>query len=1391
MLFTVIGAQSQHTPTQTTSNMVSSSKYEGYFIGGIDNRRAIVKIEWGPSPFFIEESSFVQLSYRFYLIQTTTAITIDDVITDTVSQGFDGFDTLNMIAPDFQLYSLQITTNTDSTHSPYMWTIHPTLDSMSADVIIPPHVQKSPELTFYVLMVPNKIPELALTTVDPSSYRNLFFSLSQVDFLAGSIDNFCTNSPCGSYTDTTCNMFAARCECTQPGFVLTQDSQCVDENIPGISPRPDECTLNRICSASPNSQNTFLYPNKECNECTADKPEEFEHYNANRTRTAMLYLAERNESDQLIDFNTKFATDHYKMGFFDILSQELTADLHLFTKGHIENANNFIESPPVFTDGGVFVFEGDSSEMADIIPIRCAEFIRAYPLSHGRGDKWSYDTVILSLHLNCDTYLDLKMQDINPLISDLDRALIKEQFSHNISRYMEQRFGWFERRLQQIFTPQSQIPPSNVRKWTVHPLLINVESRFPQIGVEKLLLFKPNHAITHTSNSARVVPTAPMLTTYCTSVIDPLLPVVPCPSTRTHETSKYWSPCNGGDQPKTLAPVCLDLNQVQYPSTQYSWCSSLRFYPKYPSLPSLDVCSQTSTETATEIPKISQVTARVHYLHQYSEDFIAGDVVSVEWDYTGPAGHTVAIYLEGIELAPRIAVQVANSLNSNTDIERILFTPNTDDDNESLFDPLSPLPQTTGVGEENNDEMNEFTQQQLKLMDESGRLYIKTVPASSKYTHIRIPEYVITHEETALAYVSVVVVQHVTAAADSSSSKQPILNYVMDCEHCPSQKDPNSPGSCDLLTPTAPCTVAEPQHAWLNPLAYDLKHAVPDCHEGCITHGECDKTDPDLPKCRCSPEYIGYTCQIKTSCQNGATPTAENGFTIPFCNDRGYMGEDVHVSSGCSTKCSCNVPGWAGDKCDQCDISYLGCSIVPNAVNQTETEKNCNKCVCNLGYAGNKCQFRAFYGSIVYETLSPIQSASVLPSSLSLESTSQALLPNTAINTTNNNSRHTRIYINTPFNSNPISAQTSLFSKLSFDFIDLPPGDNLSNIPALAVKEFLLNIAITLGLDISDVDIKRVYTLITQNGITTAKSISDLSNIGNNIESLLDNSNEIDETLLFDILQSTNLKNTTTTITFSITSSTPSSSRLPSISTSQAEPSTLDDLYHQWNDLKSNLPNTPVGASPVGDTLGSPVKISDPFDPLCGLDEDGKVIVGQKKCTTENNPFLDFESPILDFDPPRKKTSSSTIVIAVGVVIIVISLVALAAVLLWYGSKHKVWCFVPEDQKSSYGGGEVSLATNISGSDDAPTDLSAASGSSGTGSQKPTYTGGMSSDQTQQKTIDLEPVIEEGQDAKPLPPGWGKWRHKQTGEIIWINSDTMISQRHAPGEESTKKGKWF
>jgi hypothetical protein len=97
-----------------------------------------------------------------------------------------------------------------------------------------------------------------------------------------------------------------------------------------------------------------------------------------------------------------------------------------------------------------------------------------------------------------------------------------------------------------------------------------------------------------------------------------------------------------------------------------------------------------------------------------------------------------------------------------------------------------------------------------------------------------------------------------------------------------------------------------------------------------------------------------------------------------------------------------------------------------------------------------------------------------------------------------------------------------------------------------------------------------------------------------------------------------------------------------------------------------------------------------------------------------------------------------------------------------------------EREKNMSKSTEMSVATNFSSAD--------ADGGY-VGDKYPSQTGSLIS-----KTADLEPFPLEDE---VLPPEWGRFKHVLTGEVFYVNSTTMTSQKNAPGTVSDKRGKWF
>ena len=262
-------------------------------------------------------------------------------------------------------------------------------------------------------------------------------------------------------------------------------------------------------------------------------------------------------------------------------------------------------------------------------------------------------------------------------------------------------------------------------------------------------------------------------------------------------------------------------------------------------------------------------------------------------------------------------------------------------------------------------------------------------------------------------------------------------------------------------------------------------------------------------------------------------------------------------------------------------------------------------------------------------------------------------------------------------------------------------------------------------------------------------------------------------------------------VTFALTSTTLGSgaNSFTQSSPSNVEPSQIGDLYDQWDIIRQDFGNT-IGNNGSG-TFGTLTQVPSAYDPLCTTEGTSD------NCPQGSDPFVEDPGFIIAPDPPEGKPKAANIGLAVGIAVGVVVLLAAIAVAMWYTHKHKIACF-KEPEKNSKGvsgnksrsntwtGTEMSTATNLSHTDHSGTGLPDDGSQTRKGSA--VYTGGMEKDQSKQKTIDLEPCPQEGE---VLPENWARWKHTQTDEILYINSETLFSQRHAPGTESDKKGKWF
>lgn len=517
--------------------------------------------------------------------------------------------------------------------------------------------------------------------------------------------------------------------------------------------------------------------------------------------------------------------------------------------------------------------------------------------------------------------------------------------------------------------------------------------------------------------------------------------------------------------------------------------------------------------------------------------------------------------------------------------------------------------------------------------------------------------------------------------------------------------------------------------------------------------------------CECTADYTGPTCMIwKTcltspigSCQNGGYPQTSYpntgsggyGFYNPYCDD--------------SKPCICKG-NWIGNKCTQCN---LGC-ISENTV----SDNACTTCTCKVGFGGDKCEYRSVLVTLRYTTTTSSTSLSLFGT---VETTTKSFivleLDNQQYQLSNNNHHN---------NSNKQSNQSqSLSSKLLNLFSTLADPQNPTDVLSQATQDQLrLQLAISLGIRPEEVTFK--YLIKTTPTTPTAQLLQSLETptATATTTTITTMSNQQQPSSPFSLLQNGSTT-TTTTLTFSLSSNTPAATTTTTATTNPQGSTSITDLYGSWSLLQDNLKNTPVGSEKV-DEFGSaaPSSADDPFDPQCTTeDEDDGV-----SCPTGTDPTLPPIVPPPDGDGNGGDDLSTVTLIAIIVGVICGSIIIFGALALpiRYCYKNKVGLFAENENNtkrqrvnSTTSGTEMSVATNIGSSTrDDPKSASAASSSSQT---------------RRSTTADLE-LIDDGEE---LPPSWEKFKHKVTGETLYINSATMVSQKHKPGTEAAAKGRWF
>jgi hypothetical protein len=103
----------------------------------------------------------------------------------------------------------------------------------------------------------------------------------------------------------------------------------------------------------------------------------------------------------------------------------------------------------------------------------------------------------------------------------------------------------------------------------------------------------------------------------------------------------------------------------------------------------------------------------------------------------------------------------------------------------------------------------------------------------------------------------------------------------------------------------------------------------------------------DNNTCICKTDFVGQFCDTHVSCSTQSTTQCRNGHLISIENTSGQF--------ECKNECEC-YNSWGSSDCSMCLLQCQNGGLL---------YKSCDKCGCNAGYTGNRCQCRSTVGSIV------------------------------------------------------------------------------------------------------------------------------------------------------------------------------------------------------------------------------------------------------------------------------------------------------------------------------------------------------------------------------------------------------------------------------------------
>jgi hypothetical protein len=224
----------------------------------------------------------------------------------------------------------------------------------------------------------------------------------------------------------------------------------------------------------------------------------------------------------------------------------------------------------------------------------------------------------------------------------------------------------------------------------------------------------------------------------------------------------------------------------------------------------------------------------------------------------------------------------------------------------------------------------------------------------------------------------------------------------------------------------------------------------------------------------------------------------------------------------------------------------------------------------------------------------------------------------------------------------------------------------------------------------------------------------------------------------------------------------------------------MNDLYNQWASLQNpqTFPETPIGQSEASKEAGNPVGAEAAYDPNCDTSVQGSA------CPGGFDPFADPSNPIAE----SKGQSNSHIGITVGVVVAVVVVVGavfiLAICLARYGKKHRKWCWKPtkdDDNAHLELTMDTSRAINTTTHQD---DLKSTTKQSKSNSRRSAKSVTESSPFSSGTATSID-LVDITQSSDELPPNWKKMQHVHTQQILYVNQDKMISQKHHPNSTQT------